>query len=125
MLYRIVICLLLGVSLPTFAASDTPAQKDSANQSHGVEKSLVELQRSVAILQVSSASTEDLQSLEARLNELQTRYNAQLQTLESVRFLRVMVFVLFIALLACAYQLYRQAQKVAKLSQLDGKEKSL
>ena len=119
MLQRILfLCLLGGFSLPIMA-QQSPA--DNATQS--VQKKLVELERSLAILQVSSATTDDYQALETQIESLRNKLNKKPQVTDRINFLSNLVFLMCVALLLCLFQLRRQSRQLSALLNVrqDGK----
>ncbi|MEL0614058.1 hypothetical protein [Marinomonas arenicola] len=119
MLFRILLlCLLGGFILPAMA---TQSHSNKALQS--VEKKVIELERSMAILQVSTASSDDYQTLETQIEQLAATVKESSQATDRINFLTNLVFLLFVALLVSLFFQRRQARQLTRL--LDVKQKEI
>ncbi|MCW4630844.1 MULTISPECIES: hypothetical protein [Marinomonas] len=105
MLYRLVLCVFLS-----FLASFSMAEQMSAEDEKKLAKTVVELERSVAVLQLSTASLGDYQSLAtkiAHVNALEYRVN----------FLGNLTFLLFMSLVVFFFKLRHQQKRLLALEQ--------
>ncbi|MGB0782464.1 MAG: hypothetical protein ACPGRG_04780 [Marinomonas sp.] len=111
MLHKIVLCLCLaGFMSSSMAAKDVTADQKKLAQT------VFELERSVAILQLSTASLGDYQSLSTKM--------AHVKSLEyRVNFLGNLTFLLCMSLVVFFFRLRHQQKRVAALeSRLDRQE---
>ena len=120
MLLRIILlCLLGGSILPAMAVQSHPEKVTPS-----IEKKVIELERSMAILQVSTASTDDYQTLETQLEQLQTRLKEHDGVMDRVDFLSNLVFLLFVALLLCLFHQRRHSRQLTALLKAQKNESS-
>lgn len=104
MLYRLLLCLILGsfVSVSSMAATKTSEDQKT------LEQTVFELERSVAILQLSTASLGDYQSLSTKM--------AHVKSLEyRVNFLGNLTFLLCMALVVFFFKLRNQQKRLLAL----------
>lgn len=121
MLKRIVLlCLLGGFMLPAMAEQ---SHLDKATTI--LEKKVVELERSVAILQLSSASTDDYQALEGQIDKLKMTMKVNNKATDRINFLSNVVFLLCVILLICLFFLRRQSHQLTALLKTQKSENSL
>ncbi|NVK71873.1 MAG: hypothetical protein HWE24_00230 [Oceanospirillaceae bacterium] len=103
MLYRVLLCLVLGC----FVSVSMAATKASEDQKK-LAQTVFELERSVAILQVSTASLGDYQSLSTKM--------AHIKSLEyRVNFLGNLTFLLCMALVVFFFKLRGQQKRLLAL----------
>jgi len=110
MLYRIILfCLLGGFILPV-AAESLPQGATLA----AIDKKLGDLERSVAILQLSSVSPRDHQALVEQVKQLKHSLKERASTEDRVDFLSNVVFLLCVVVLLCILYGRRQSRQLAK-----------
>jgi hypothetical protein len=103
MLYRLLFCLFLGGFVSFSMAAQTPAEDQKK-----LAKTVFELERSVAILQLSTASLGDYQSLSTKM--------AHVKSLEyRVNFLGNLTFLLFMSLVVFFFKLRHQQKRLLAL----------
>ena len=103
MLYRLLLCLFLG----SFVSFSMAADKVSDDQKK-LAQTVFELERSVAILQLSTASLGDYQSLSTKI--------AHVKSLEyRVNFLGNLTFLLCMALVVFFFKLRSQQKRLLAL----------
>ncbi|MBJ7537887.1 hypothetical protein [Marinomonas transparens] len=95
MLYRLMLCFLLSGVVTLSMAEEAP-DNDKLSQT------VFELERSVAMLQLSTARLEDYKTLDRRVSVLEGR----------VSFLSVLAFLLFVAGGISLFQLHRQHKRL-------------
>ncbi|GGN29503.1 MULTISPECIES: hypothetical protein [Marinomonas] len=112
MLYRLLFCLFLSCSV-TFSM----AEQSSVEEEGKLAKTVVELERSVAVLQLSTASLGDYQTLAtkmAHVNALEYRVN----------FLGNLTFLLFMSLVVFFFKLRHQQKRLLALEQRETEKSS-
>ncbi|REG82617.1 hypothetical protein [Marinomonas pollencensis] len=112
MLQRIFIfCLLSGFALPAMALQSQPDK-----ETQRLAEKVIELERSLAILQISTATSDDYQALESQIETLSSQQKTSQQATARINFLSNLVFLMFVALLLCLFQLRRQSRQLSALS---------
>ena len=110
MLYRLVFCVLFSCFV-SFVMAEQSVGVDEKT----LAKTVVELERSVAILQLSTASLGDYQSLAtkmAHVNALEYRVN----------FLGNLTFLLFMSLVVFFFRLRHQQKRLLALEQRESEK---
>lgn len=112
MLYRLLLCLLLG----SFVSVSMAANNVSEDQQK-LTQTVFELERSVAILQLSTASLGDYQSLATKM--------AHVKSLEyRVNFLGNLTFLLCMALVVFFFKLRNQQKRLLALESREDEKAS-
>lgn len=110
MLYRFLLCLLIGSFTTAAMAAD-----DVSGDQQQLAKTVFELERSVAILQVSTASLGDYQSLATKLSHV--------KSLEyRVNFLGNLTFLLCMTLVVFFFKLRNQQKRLLALENREDKK---
>lgn len=103
MLYRLALSVLL-----VFFVTTSMAAKEESKETRTLTQTVFELERSLAILQLSTASLGDYQSLDQKI--------AQVKSLEDrVNFLGNLTFLLCMALVVFFFQLRKQNKRLLEL----------
>ncbi|MEO9653915.1 hypothetical protein [Marinomonas sp.] len=108
---RVAIALFIGLfslSLQASSSQQTLPHENIADEPDNLAETVFELERSLAILQLSTARLSDYQSLAEHVAE-----NRSLQ--DKVNFLICFVFIMLVALLVVAYQLRNTQKALNKL----------
>ncbi|MGR0279325.1 hypothetical protein ACUM5Y_09750 [Marinomonas dokdonensis] len=110
MLFRCLIGILwmAVLSVPAQADSNEPSTSAIEEKPEALAEKVFELERSLAILQLSTARLSDYQSLAEQVAE-----NRSLQ--DKVSFLICFVFIMLVALVVVAYQLWNTQKALNKL----------
>lgn len=108
MFYRVIVSVFL-----VFFMTTTMAAKEANKDTKTLTQTVFELERSLAILQLSTASLGDYQSLDKKI--------AQVTSLENrVNFLGNLTFLLCMALAVFFFQLRKQNKRLLELEKSKG-----
>lgn len=103
-------------------AAKAPATKNQKEVSKSEEptkdpmKTVFELERSVAILQVSSASLDDVQDLQQQIDELKHHFAITSSIVDRMHLLSTLIALLFIVILALTWYIWRLSKRLSLYS---------